>query len=134
MTCKISEINRKTQGFSLIELLISMTLMTFLIMGTAQLICHSLLVKCKSDCSMRAAELACAKLEQLRSLIFTSPGQEELQSEIFRDVKLNQTFIREWNSFDISPDMKKIEMSCFAQNHPRKKMRVILILTRELGF
>jgi len=127
-------ISKTAKGFSLIELLIAMILMTFLIMGTAQLICHSLLVKRKSDCSIRAAELAYAKLESLRGLVFSGSERVEPQSEIIKDARLNQTFIREWNSLDVSPDMKRIEMNCFAQNHPRKSSRIVLILTREFGF
>ncbi|MBN1223316.1 MAG: prepilin-type N-terminal cleavage/methylation domain-containing protein, partial [Candidatus Aminicenantes bacterium] len=108
-------------GFSLIELLISMVLMMLLILGTAQLICHSLLVKRKSDCGIRAAELASKKLEHLRSLVFDSSELDDPRSEIVKDSRLNHTFTREWNFIDISPDVKKIEIDCFAVNHPRKR-------------
>jgi len=127
--------NRKqTRGFSLIDLLVSMTITSFLIMGMAQLMCHAILVKRKTDCSVRASELACLKIEHLRTATLSGEVPETSQSEELKDVRVNHTFLRKWRIHEVSPEAKIIEMECFAINYPRKMTRITLILSTELGF
>jgi len=96
--------------------------------------CHAILVKRKTDCSVRAAELACYKIEQLRTAALSGDVPEASQSEELKDGRVNHTFHRKWNIQEVSPEAKTIEMECFAKNYPRKMARIILILSTELGF
>jgi len=125
---------KRSKGFSLIDLLVSMTLTSFLIMGMAQLMCHSILIKRKTDCSLRAAELASLKIEHLRTAVLSGDIPDTSQTEELEDDRANQTFLRKWSIQDVSPEEKKIEMHCYALNYPRKTTRVTLILSTELGF
>ena len=124
----------QTRGFSLIDLLVSMTITSFLIMGMAQLMCHAILVKRKSDCSVRAAELACLKIEHLRTAALNGDVPETSQPEELKDDRVNHTFLRKWDIHEVSPEVKKIKMECFALNYPRKMTRIMLILSTDLGF
>ena len=127
--------NRKqTRGLSLIDLLVSMTITSFLIMGMAQLMCHAILVKRKTDCSVKAAELACQKIEHLRTAVLSGEIPETSQSEEIEDDRVNHKFHRKWNIQKVSPEAKKIEMECFATNYPRKKTRILVIFSTMLGF
>ena len=127
--------NRKQhRGFSLIDLLVSMTITSFLILGMAQLMCHSILVKRKTDCSVRAAELAYSKIEYLRTAALNGAVSETSQSEEIKDARVNHTFHRKWRIYEVSPEVKKIEMECWAINYPRKMTKIMLILSTELGF
>lgn len=122
-------------GFTLIELLISFSIIMLLILGGAQLILHSILVKRQSDYSVKSAELASSKLEYFKSLPFESEELNEgFKRESFKvDTSLG-SYQREWRIQNISPDMKEIEMECFSENCPQKKIRLVLFLSRTLGF
>ena len=127
--------NKKRKGFSLIEVLISFLIITFLILTTAQLTLYSLQVKRRSDCSLNAAELASAKLEYFKSLPYES---DELgsgpQSEVIEGSSSPETFRREWDIQSVSLSMKKIEVACYSANFMEKKAHLILFLSRDLGF
>lgn len=128
-------VKKNQQGFTLLELLISFVIVILLITGTAQLTMHSLLIQKRADWNLRTAVLASSKLEYLKSLPYESDElKEALHTEsIIEEGSLN-TYQREWRIEDISLNMKKIEIECFAQSCPPKKIRMILFLSRELGF
>ena len=127
--------NKGRKGFSLIEVLISLVIITFLILATAQLTLYSLQVKRRSDCSLNAAELASAKLEYFKSLPYES---DELgsgsRSEVIKGSSSPETFRREWDTQAVSSSMKKIEIACYSANIMEKKAHLILFLSRDLGF
>ena len=119
----------------MIELLIAMSITCVLILGTVQLTLHSILIKRKSDCLVRAAELASTALERFKSLPYDSMELEDNDhEEIIHDVRTNHVFLRGWAIRRISSSLKRIEMDCSAKNHPRKRIRTVLLLSRELGF
>jgi prepilin-type N-terminal cleavage/methylation domain-containing protein len=122
-------------GFSMIELLIAMSIMSLFILGTAQLTLHSIHLKRKSDCLVRAAELASTALEHFKSLPYDSMELEDGDGEeIINDERSNHLFLRGWTIRRASASLKRIAMDCYAKNHPRKRIRAILVLSRELGF
>jgi Tfp pilus assembly protein PilV len=127
-------IKRNEQGFTLLELLISFVLVILVITATAQLAIHSLLIQKRADCNLKAAELASSKLEYLKSLPYESDElKEAILTESIEEGSFN-TYQREWRIEDVASNMKKIEIICFAQSCPSKKIRLILFLSRELGF
>jgi len=126
---------RKKRGFTLVEVLVSFALVFILITGTAQLTIHSLLVKRRADCNLITAELASSKLEYLKSLPYESDELKEgFQIESVRGEGLLESFWKEWRIQDISSSIKRVEIEIFSENHPQKKLRMVLFLSRELGF
>jgi len=126
---------KSQRGFTLLELLISFAIVAILLLGAAQLTLHSLHVKRTSDCSLESAELASDKLEYLKSLPFESQELEEnSNAERINSQRRNDVFKREWTIFDISPNMKKIEVVCYSENCGHKISRLVLFYSRELGF
>jgi hypothetical protein len=122
-------------GFTLVELFVSFALVFILITGTAQLTIHSLLVKRTADCNLRAAELAFSKLEYLKSLPYESRELKEgFQTESIKEEGLLETFWREWRIQDISSSIKKVDIEVFPENYPQKKLRMVLFLSKDLGF
>lgn len=119
----------------MIELLIAMSITSIFILGTAQLTLHSIHLKQKSDCLVRAAELASTALEHFKSFPYDSMELEDNDHrEIIKDERSNHLFLRGWRIWKASASLKKIEMDCYAENHPRKRIRAVLVLSRELGF
>jgi len=130
---KDSRMNQK--GFSLVELLISFVLIAILTTGTAQLAVHSLLVKRRADCNFCSAELASSLLEYFKSLPYES---DELKEGFWKESAGGEgilgTFWKEWRIQDLSPNMKRIEIESYAESCSQKKIRLVLLLSRELGF
>jgi Tfp pilus assembly protein PilV len=119
----------------MIELLIAMSITIIFILGTAQLTLHSIHLKRKSDCLVRAAELASTSLEHFKSIPHDSVELEEADfEETIQDERSNHQFHRGWKIQRVSQSLKRIEVDCFAKNHPRKKMRAVLFISREIGF
>jgi len=126
---------RNQRGFTLVEVLVSLALVFILITGTAQLTIHSLLVKRRADCNLRTAELAFSKLEYLKSLPYESDELKEgFQMESVRGEGPLETFWREWRIQDVSSSLKRVEIEIFSENYPQKKLRMVLFLSRALGF
>jgi prepilin-type N-terminal cleavage/methylation domain-containing protein len=125
----------KKQGFSLVELLISLCLLTFLITATAQVIIHSFFVKRRVEINLKIAELASLKLEYLKSLPCKSDELKEgHRSELLKGDGSKERFIRAWRIQDISSSMKRVEIEVFSESYPQKKVRLVLFISRELGF
>ena len=134
MTRFLTNNRKQTRGFTLIDLLVAMAITSFLIMGMAQLLCHAILVKRKTDCSIRAAELTCQKIEHLRNSVLSGETPLGSQTEEFEDDRVNHIFLRKWIIHEVSLGRKRIELDCYAINYPRKKTRLILTLFAMLGF
>ena len=119
----------------MIELLITMSITSIFILGTAQLTLHSIHLKQKSDCLVRAAELASTALEHFKSLPHDSAKLEDTDfDEILRDERSSHLFFRGWVIRKITANLKRIEVDCYAQNHPRKRTQAALLLSKDLGF
>jgi len=64
--------NMKQSGFSLIEVLEAMALVSFLLAGMGELLLHSLQAKRKTDTRFELTALLSAKLESLKTLPYDS--------------------------------------------------------------
>jgi len=126
---------KRQHGFTLLELLISFSIVAILLLGAAQLTLYSLHVKRTSDCSLESAEMASDKLEYLKSLPFESGELEESSSEErIQSHRRNDIYERKWVISDFSLNLKKIEVECFSISCVQKKTRLVLFFSKELGF
>ena len=119
----------------MIELLVSFTVIMLLVIGITELVIYSMRVKSRGDSSLQTAELAASKLEFLKSLPFDDPGlRDGANSEMVYSEDKQKIFWRTWIIKKLSPYMKKIEMTCFFENHKEKQTRIILYISEKLGF
>jgi Tfp pilus assembly protein PilV len=125
----------RKRGFSLLEFLISFTLLTFVITATAQVIIHSLFAKRKAEINSKIAELAVLKLEYFKSLPYEGEELNESQKrESLKDNASLESYTISWKIQDISSNMKKAEIEVSSQAESEKKVRLVLFISRELGF
>jgi len=125
----------KKTGFSLIELLISSSLILFLITGTAQLLGLSLTAKRNADFHFLAARLASSRLEQLKSLPHDSEVLKAgVHEEVISDPSSPEVFRIAWRVEDKDENSKKVVLEFFSQNKPKRKAVFCLLLSRELEF
>ncbi len=131
----IKNAKRPYLGFTLIEVLVSASVIILLLMSLAQLTIHSLLIKRISDYRINSAELASSKLEYLKSLPFESEELTEASDEETIEKQGQKGLYRsQWIIQDVSPEMKKIEIECFHESRPERNIRLILFISRKLGF
>lgn len=122
------------KGFSLIEVLICLTLTFILILGAGQLIIHSLVSKKSAEANIQVATLASSTLEYLKSFPFDSEEiQEGKRSELLQE-EGKISIRRDLSIEDVSHGMKRIEVHISTQGIPPKKSHIILYLSRDLGF
>jgi prepilin-type N-terminal cleavage/methylation domain-containing protein len=124
----------KRRGFSFIEVLLAMALISFLLSGTAELVIRSISLQKKAEVNLQMAALVSSKLECLKSLPYESG---ELQAASYNEIlegRFPEVYLREWMIEDISSNMKRIELTVYPENHPEKTLRISLFLSRELGF
>lgn len=123
------------QGFTLVEFLVSLTLVTFLLTGTVQLTIYSLLVKRNAELNFKIAEHASSLFEHFKSLPYESEELKEgLVAETIKEEGSFETFIRKWKIAEISPHLKEIELEVTSEKYSQKKIRLVLYISRELGF
>ncbi len=123
------------RGFTLVEFLISLTLVTLLLTGTVQLTIYSLLVKRNADLNLKITEHASFLFEHFKSFPYESEELKEGQVvETIKEEGSFETFIRKWKIEEISPHLKEIELEVTSEKYSQKKIRLVLYISRELGF
>lgn len=121
------------RGFTLIEVLVSLTLVAILVSGAAELISLSLLLKRKADAHAAAARLVAEKLEGLRALPFDDDRlQAGANTETVAAAAGEGAYVREWVIDDLSADTKRIGVHVRSDN--RTIARAVLLVSRDLGF
>jgi len=126
---------RQNTGFTLIEVLVSASVIILLLLSLAQLTVHSLLVKRISEYRINSAVLASSKLEYFKSLPFESAELAEgSDEETIEREGPNGFYRRQWSIQDVSPEIKKIEIECFYEHSPQRKIRLVSFMLRKLGF
>ncbi len=119
----------------MIELLVSFSVITLLAIGITELMIYSIRVKYRGDSNLQTAELAASKLEFLKSLPFDHPGLNDgTNTETVLGEDRQKTFWRTWVIERLSSHTKKVEMTCFFENHKEKQTRIILFISEKLGF
>jgi len=123
-------------GFSLIEVLIAMSIVFFLLVGTAEMLCYSLLLKQKADTHRIAADLISQKLETLKSLraddVLLTPGTHQ---ETIKDKNSDRLFLLSWDVAESSDGLKKVSLSLYPAPYGSKPpVRAVFYLSRSLEF
>jgi len=125
----------KKHGFSLIEVLISSSLVFFLLTGSAQLILTCLLAKRNADFHLEATMLASSRLETLKSFSFHDPILKQgSYDETERSPFTGEEILTEWNIEDFQDRTKKVVCTVFSPSSPSKRVVFILLLSRDLDF
>lgn len=126
---------KETCGFGLIELLISSSLILFLITGTAHLLVLSLAAKRTADSHFTAVRRASSKLEELKSLPFDEESlQEGTSEEEIADPAFPDIFSIRWQVEDMDENLKKVVLAIHPRSQPQRRTAFCLLLCRELEF
>ena len=125
----------RNRAFSLIEVMFAFVITFTLILGTTQLTLNSLWSKKESDLHFETTSILFSFIERLKSLPFSSP---ELQEGTFSQRQLGSLntlgYICQGQIENVSENIKSVELECFPENSPNKKVRIYLFISRDLGF
>lgn len=124
----------KAKGFSLVEVLISFALLIFLLIGTAHLTLHALLIKKKAEENLKIAKLIALKLESLKAKSFEDQALKEGTYEETVESNGKEKFRLVWAIEDIHPRLKRVRMEIYPEIQPQRKSQLVFILSRDLGF
>lgn len=125
----------KKNGFSLIELLISSTLILFLITGTAQLLGLSVAAKRNAEFHFRAARLTSSRLESLKAHPYEGLDLEAgVHEEVLVDPSSMDQYRLAWSVEDLDENLKKVVLKLASAIKPQRKSVFCLLICRELEF
>jgi len=124
----------KQKGLTFIEVMVSLFIFSVLVLGTSQLILHSIIVQERCTNRLASLETAANKIEHLKSLAFDHDELREGLREEEIDKYDNKTFLLSITIEDISENMKRIEVSSSVKGKKDKKITLALYLSREIGF
>jgi prepilin-type N-terminal cleavage/methylation domain-containing protein len=123
------------RGFSLIEVLASMTLALLLLVGTAELLTLSISAKRKGDTTAALTQALSSRVEGLKSLAFSPaglvPGQH---SETVRDEAGRGLYLHEWTVEDVGERMTRIRVKVTPAGRPGAASSIVLWISKDLGF
>lgn len=125
---------RKTKGgYSLIDVLLTLFLLTLILVGTLQLLAQATMTKLKADSIATMAALLSNRLEELRLLpprTLEEAGQ--FQEEI--TATHHQTFVCRWRSIRESAQAWRLEIEVTPLGQPDKRVEASLWIIPSLGF
>lgn len=125
----------KRPGFSLIEVLVAMTLAFLLIIGTAELLTYSLCAKRKGDITAALTRALTDKLESLKSLPFEDAGLAPgRHTETERVSPGDCRVVKEWEVEDAGSGMKMVRLKVSNAGRPGPGVSATLFISRDLGF
>jgi prepilin-type N-terminal cleavage/methylation domain-containing protein len=128
-------INMKQRGFSLLEVLLAMALVSFLLAGTGELVLRSIQCKKKADGRLSMTGLLSSRLEIMKALPFESADFAAGSYSAETDGETQEVAARaEWQIEDISPNIKKIKYRIFIEGKQNRAVQAFLLVSRHLGF
>ena len=122
-------------GFSLIEVLVAMTLALILLLGTAELITLSIWAGRKGDMTAGLTQALSSRLAGLKSLAFTPGGLVPGEySEIVDDTAGRGRTRHEWTVEAAGERMMKVRLKVFPDGRPGSAASVTVWISKDLGF
>jgi prepilin-type N-terminal cleavage/methylation domain-containing protein len=129
------EAGMKTDGFSLIEVLVSMALALVLIIGTTELISYSLWAKKKGDLASGLAHAATSRLEALKAVPIDAEARRpgEYEASVWDDLSM-EALRQEWTIAEAGEGLQRVILTTRSFDYPESELRLMLLLSRDIGF
>ena len=128
-------VRKARPGYSLIEVLWIMGLVSFVLAGMGEILLHSFQAARSADETARKTALLTAALESFKTKSFSSgdlaPGEYSQAGELAPAGKATRS---EWRIEQLAPGLKKIEFTLFIQGESERAVRAALLISEALGF
>lgn len=125
---------KKTKsGYSLIDVLLTLFLLTLILVGTLQLFAQAITIKLKADSIVAMASLLSNRLEELRMIALNPPEKAgQFQEEIM--ATHHQTFVCRWRLIRESAQAWRLEIKVNPLGQADKGVEASLWIIPSLGF
>ncbi len=126
---------RSRQGFTLIEVLIALALVSTLMIGAMEFLIHSLRVEIKAARHMEMTGLASARIDSLRTSTWADGASEDPPEADFTIAGRRGVFYLGTCRVDTLPDaLKGILIKIWPEASPGEVLSVKALFSRDLGF
>lgn len=126
--------NSRKSGFSLIEVLLTLFLLTTTLTGTIQLLAQAATLKNRADLQVQITTYLINRLEELKTFLPNNQGgQGEQEEEVFDSIS-GETFLCHWRLIEEGAEAWRIEIEVIARDHQEKRTQATLWVTPLLGF
>jgi prepilin-type N-terminal cleavage/methylation domain-containing protein len=122
------------RGFTLIEVLLAMAIVSFVLFGTAELLVRAQQLSREADARIGMTDLLVATLEGLKSRSFDGPDLDAGDVRASLEPAGQKTVILERRIEAVSADLKRIELVLYAEDARQRGLRAVLYVSRFLGF
>ncbi len=127
--------NRSRQGFTLIEVLIALALVSTLMIGAMEILIHSLRVEIKAARHMEITGLASARIDSLRISIWADGASGNPPGTDFTIAGRRGVYYLGTCHVDTLPDaLTGILIKIWSEASPGEILSVKALLSRDLGF
>jgi prepilin-type N-terminal cleavage/methylation domain-containing protein len=122
------------RGFTLIEVLLAMALVSFVLFGTAELLVRAQQLSREADARIRMTDILVATLEGLKSRPFDGSDLNAGDVRTSLESAGQKPLILERRIEAVSADLKRIELILYADEARQRGIRAVLYISRFLGF
>ena len=130
-----TKMGSQNDGFSLIEVLVAMTLAFLLILGTAQLITLSVWACRKGDRASAAAQILAGRLESLKALAFGGEGLDPgAETTTTWHGPSRTSFLEEWSVEEAGDGLKRVTVTVTPAGRAEASSSLTAFISTGLGF
>ena len=122
-------------GFSLIEVLLAAGMISFLLLGTAEILIQSIRIQNRTDEKLRISGVFAAETERIKSLPYSSEELAAGNHEIELIPAPGEMPVKViWRVADEGPGLKRVNFILSRDGRMARPLEAVLLISRELGF
>lgn len=122
-------------GFSLIEVLITMALVSVIVVGAAEMLIQSVRIQRKADANLDMTGLASARLAEIRGEIRGAvAGSSDPGGTFTASGRRNTTYIGTWRTESTDGILDRLVFEIRPELHSEALLSFRILICRELGF
>jgi prepilin-type N-terminal cleavage/methylation domain-containing protein len=126
--------DRTERGFSLVEVLVAAGLVSFLLVGTAEILVQSIGLQRKTDRTLRIAGLLASEAERAKSLPFEADDLAAGRHEIEVELQPGEPIRVEWEVGAEGTNLKRVNFTLSRNGGPERPLEAVLLISKDLGF
>lgn len=124
----------KRKAYSLIEVIITLSLSLSILLGFIQVIAQAANLKNKTDRLNQMTFLLLNRLEEIRCVSPEKVGFLKENEEEIEDLTSGEKYLCRWKFIPEASEAHRIEIEVFSLAHPGRKVRATLWIISILGF
>ncbi len=127
---------KPSPGFTLIEVLIALALVSALIIGGIELLILAAQIKLKADANLELADLAASSLEERKAVVMTGddPGNTGGSAAFTIVGRRKANYRGTWDGDGFFESPSRLEFEIYPELEPEAVIALTVFFSRELGF